>query len=151
MKGYLGEYQDGRHVYLTPDGKHAISGYMYNEKVKILRPDRKKGSMRRPDEVMAKMETSWILDGKKTRRWCCMSSPTLSAPIVAVLAASSPVGRIRQGITITYVTGRVIKPENPAAAAAILAAKDPAKHGMTTKPPREKMASKVPASIPRRR
>ncbi|WP_428998244.1 disulfide isomerase DsbC N-terminal domain-containing protein, partial [Pseudomonas aeruginosa] len=33
MKGYLGKYQDmGVTIYLTPDGKHAISGYMYNEK-----------------------------------------------------------------------------------------------------------------------
>ena len=33
MKGYLGKYQDmGVTIYVTPDGKHAISGYMYNEK-----------------------------------------------------------------------------------------------------------------------
>ena len=32
MKGYLGKYQDmGVTIYLTPDGKHAISGYMYND------------------------------------------------------------------------------------------------------------------------
>lgn len=30
MKGWLGKYQDmGVAIYLTPDGKHAISGYMY--------------------------------------------------------------------------------------------------------------------------
>lgn len=35
MKGYLGKYQDmGVTIYLTPDGKQAISGYMYNEKAK---------------------------------------------------------------------------------------------------------------------
>ncbi|MDU1025790.1 MAG: thiol:disulfide interchange protein DsbG, partial [Leclercia adecarboxylata] len=29
MKGWLGKYQDmGVTIYLTPDGKHAISGYM---------------------------------------------------------------------------------------------------------------------------
>jgi thiol:disulfide interchange protein DsbG len=32
MKGYLGKYQDMGSIYVTPDGKHAISGYMYNEK-----------------------------------------------------------------------------------------------------------------------
>ncbi|MCS5947987.1 hypothetical protein LNP05_10860 [Klebsiella pneumoniae subsp. pneumoniae] len=32
MKGWLGKYQDmGVAIYLTPDGKHAISGYMYDE------------------------------------------------------------------------------------------------------------------------
>jgi len=31
MKGWLGKYQDmGVTIYLTPDGKHAISGYMYD-------------------------------------------------------------------------------------------------------------------------
>ncbi len=33
VKGWLGKYQDmGVAIYLTPDGKHAISGYMYDEK-----------------------------------------------------------------------------------------------------------------------
>ncbi len=32
VKGWLGKYQDmGVAIYLTPDGKHAISGYMYDE------------------------------------------------------------------------------------------------------------------------
>jgi len=32
LKGWLGEYQgSGVTLYLTPDGKHVISGYMYNE------------------------------------------------------------------------------------------------------------------------
>ncbi len=42
MKGYLGKYQDmGVTIYLTPDGKHAISGYMYNEKGENLSKARK--------------------------------------------------------------------------------------------------------------
>lgn len=33
LKGWLGRYQGmGVAIYLTPDGKHAISGYMYDEK-----------------------------------------------------------------------------------------------------------------------
>ncbi|MFK9268087.1 disulfide isomerase DsbC N-terminal domain-containing protein, partial [Escherichia coli] len=36
MKGYLGKYQDmGVTIYLTPDGKHAISGYMYGTVAKL--------------------------------------------------------------------------------------------------------------------
>lgn len=35
MKGYREKYQTwGHFIYVTPDGKHAISGYMYNEKAK---------------------------------------------------------------------------------------------------------------------
>lgn len=37
MKGWLGRYQGmGVTIYLTPDGKHAISGYMYDEEGKNL-------------------------------------------------------------------------------------------------------------------
>lgn len=51
MKGYLGKYQDmGVTIYLTPDGKHAISGYMYNEKGENLSNALiEKRSMHRPD------------------------------------------------------------------------------------------------------
>lgn len=87
MKGYLGKYQDmGVTIYLTPDGKHAISGYMYNEKGENLSNALIEKEIYAPAgrEMWQKMEkASWILDGKKTRRWCCMSSPTLSAPIVS--------------------------------------------------------------------
>ncbi|MDU3074765.1 MAG: thiol:disulfide interchange protein DsbG [Mixta calida] len=37
LKGWLGDYQGaGVTLYLTPDGKHVISGYMYDEKGKNL-------------------------------------------------------------------------------------------------------------------
>lgn len=86
MKGYLGKYQDmGVTIYLTPDGKHAISGYMYNEKGENLSNALIEKEIYAPAgrEMWQKMEkASWILDGKKTRRLCCMSSPTLSVLIV---------------------------------------------------------------------
>lgn len=87
MKGYLGKYQDmGVTIYLTPDGKHAISGYMYNEKGENLSNALiEKEIYARPD---VKCGRKWkkrhgYSTVKKTRRWCCMSSPTLSAPIVS--------------------------------------------------------------------
>lgn len=87
MKGYLGKYQDmGVTIYLTPDGKHAISGYMYNEKGENLSNALIEKEIYAPAgrEMWQKMEkASWILDGKKDAPWCCMSSPTLSAPIVS--------------------------------------------------------------------
>lgn len=37
VKGWLGQYQDmGVTLFLTPDGKHVISGYLYDEKGKNL-------------------------------------------------------------------------------------------------------------------
>ncbi|XNM55900.1 thiol:disulfide interchange protein DsbG [Escherichia coli] len=55
-------------IYLTPDGKHAISGYMYNEKGENLSNTLiEKGICTPPDsEMWQRMERShWLLDGKK--------------------------------------------------------------------------------------
>lgn len=36
VKGWIGKYQDmGVNLFLTPDGKHVISGYLMMKKVKI--------------------------------------------------------------------------------------------------------------------
>lgn len=69
MKGYLGKYQDmGVTIYLTPDGKHAISGYMYDEKGANLSNALIEKEIYAPvgREMWQRMEkASWILDGKK--------------------------------------------------------------------------------------
>lgn len=37
VKGWIGQYQDmGVTLFLTPDGKHVISGYLYDDKGKNL-------------------------------------------------------------------------------------------------------------------
>lgn len=85
MKGYLGKYQDmGVTIYLTPDGKHAISGYMYNEKGENLSNALIEKEIYAPAgrEMWQRMEQSnWLLDGKKTRRSWFMFLPILSARI----------------------------------------------------------------------
>ena len=69
MKGYLGKYQDmGVTIYVTPDGKHAISGYMYDEKGSNLSEKIIQKEIYAPAgrELWQRMEkASWILDGKK--------------------------------------------------------------------------------------
>lgn len=86
MKGYLGKYQDmGVTIYLTPDGKHAISGYMYNEKGENLSNTLIEKEIYAPAgrEMWQRMEQShWLLDGKKMRRSLSTSSPIRSAHIV---------------------------------------------------------------------
>lgn len=83
MKGYLGKYQDmGVTIYLTPDGKHAISGYMYNEKGENLSNALIEKEIYAPAgrEMWQKMEkASWILDGKKRRAGgaVCLRRPFL--------------------------------------------------------------------------
>ena len=87
MKGYLGKYQDmGVTIYLTPDGKHAISGYMYNQKGENLSNTLIEKEIYAPAgrEMWQRMEhippaSSTV---RKTRRSLSTSSPIRSAHIV---------------------------------------------------------------------
>lgn len=69
MKGYLGKYQDmGVTIYLTPDGKQAISGYMYNEKGENLSNQLIEKEIYAPAgrEMWQRMEkANWLRDGKQ--------------------------------------------------------------------------------------
>ncbi|MEC9607069.1 thiol:disulfide interchange protein DsbG [Escherichia marmotae] len=131
MKGYLGKYQDmGVTIYLTPDGKHAISGYMYNEKGENLSNALIEKEIYAPAgrEMWQRMEQSnWLLDGKK------------DAPVVVYVFADPFCPYCKQfwqqarpwvdagKVQIRTLLVGVIKPESPTTAAAILASKDPAK------------------------
>ncbi|TGB63913.1 thiol:disulfide interchange protein DsbG [Escherichia sp. E4736] len=131
LKGYLGKYQDmGVTIYLTPDGKHAISGYIYNEKGENLSNALIEKEIYAPAgrEMWQRMEQSnWLLDGKK------------DAPIVVYVFADPFCPYCKQfwqqarpwvdagKVQIRTLLVGVIKPESPATAAAILASKDPAK------------------------
>lgn len=96
MKGYLGKYQDmGVTIYLTPDGKQAISGYMYNEKGENLSNQLIEKEIYAPAgrEMWQRMEKAdWLLDGKKRLRWCCMFLLILS-----VRTANSSGNRLGHG------------------------------------------------------
>lgn len=131
MKGYLGKYQDmGVTIYLTPDGKHAISGYMYDEKGKNLSNTLIEKEIYAPAgrEMWQQMEkVNWIQDGKK------------DAPVVVYVFADPFCPYCKQfwqqarpwvesgKVQLRTLLVGVIKPESPATAAAILAAKDPVK------------------------
>ena len=131
MKGYLGKYQEmGVTIYVTPDGKHAISGYMYDEAGTNLSEKLFNQELYGPAgrELWQRMEKAdWILDGQKT------------APRVVYVFADPYCPYCKQfwqqarpwvesgKVQIRTLMVGVIKPESPAAAAAILSAKDPAK------------------------
>lgn len=131
MKGYLGKYQDmGVTIYVTPDGKQAISGYMYNEKGENLSNALIEKEIYAPAgrEMWQRMEkASWILDGKK------------DAPVIVYVFADPFCPYCKQfwqqarpwvesgNVQLRTLLVGVIKPESPATAAAILASKDPAK------------------------
>ncbi len=101
MKGYLGKYQDmGVTIYLTPDGKHAISGYMYNEKGENLSNTLIEKEIYAPAgrEMWQRMEQShWLLDGKKDAPVIVYVFADPFCPYCKqFLAAGAPVGRFWQ-------------------------------------------------------
>lgn len=152
MKGYLGKYQEmGVTIYLTPDGKHAISGYMYDEAGTNLSEKLFNQELYGPAgrELWQRMEKAeWILDGQKT------------APRVVYVFADPYCPYCKQfwqqarpwvesgKVQIRTLMVGVIKPESPAAAAAILSAKDPAKSWHEYEQSNGKMTLALPKTIP---
>ncbi|NDO79961.1 thiol:disulfide interchange protein DsbG [Citrobacter sp. NCU1] len=152
MKGYLGKYQDmGVTIYLTPDGKQAISGYMYDEKGENLSNALIEKEIYAPAgrEMWQRMEkSSWLLDGKK------------DAPIILYVFADPFCPYCKQfwqqarpwvesgKVQLRTLLVGVIKPESPATAAAILAAKDPAKTWHDYEASKGKLKLEIPTSVP---
>lgn len=149
MKGYLGKYQDmGVTIYLTPDGKHAISGYMYDEvgtnlSEKLIQQDIYAPAGRELWQQMEKAQ--WILDGKQ------------DAPRVVYVFADPFCPYCKQfwqqarpwvdsgKVQLRTLLVGVIKPESPATAAAIMTSKDAAK----TWHDYEQSAGKLPLTLPK--
>lgn len=152
MKGWLGKYQDmGVTIYLTPDGKHAISGYMYDEQGTNLSEQIIQKEIYAPAgrELWQQMEKAhWILDGKKT------------APRVVYVFADPFCPYCKQfwqqarpwvesgKVQLRTLMVGVIKPESPATAAAILASKDPAKTWHDYEQSGGKLKLNVATSVP---
>lgn len=133
MKGWLGKYQDmGVTIYLTPDGKHAISGYMYDENGNNLSEQLfQKSSTRRQDRRCGRRwpAPTGCRMAIRTPPSCCMSLPIPSAPTVNS-SGSSPAPVEAGKVQIRTLLVGVIKPESPATAAAILATRDRRRPGM---------------------
>lgn len=154
MKGYLGKYQDmGVTIYVTPDGKQAISGYMYNEKGENLSNALIEKEIYAPAgrEMWQRMEkASWILDGKK------------DAPVIVYVFADPFCPYCKQfwqqarpwvesgNVQLRTLLVGVIKPESPTTAAAILASKNPAKTWHDYEASGGKMTLTLPATPPAR-
>ena len=152
MKGYLGKYQDmGVTIYLTPDGKHAISGYMYDEKGANLSNALIEKEIYAPvgREMWQRMEkASWILDGKK------------EAPVILYVFADPFCPYCKQfwqqarpwvesgKVQLRPLLVGVIKPESPATAAAILSTRDPAKTWHDYEASGGKLNLAIPSPLP---
>lgn len=131
VKGWLGKYQDmGATIYLTPDGKHAISGYMYDDKGTNLSEKVIQKEIYAPAgrELWQRMEKAqWLLEGDKAApRVIYVFADPFCPYCKQFWQQAQPWVKAGKVQLRTLLVG-VIKPESKATAAAILAAKDPAK------------------------
>ncbi|MDQ6190800.1 thiol:disulfide interchange protein DsbG [Klebsiella pneumoniae] len=151
MKGWLGKYQDmGVAIYLTPDGKHAISGYMYDENGSNLSEQLFQKELYTPagQEMWKKMASAhWLQDGRKDAPIVLYVFADPSVP-TASSSGSNPALVEAGKVQIRTLLVGVIKPESPATAAAILASSDPAKTWHDYEQSNGKMALTIPKAIP---
>jgi thiol:disulfide interchange protein DsbG len=151
MKGYLGKYQDmGVTIYLTPDGKHAISGYMYDEKGANLSEQLIQKDIYAPAgrELWQKMEkASWILDGKKTASRVIYVFADPFCPYCKQFWQQARPWVESGKVQLRTLMVGVIKPESPATAAAIMTSKDPAKTWHDYEQSGGKLKLDVPSSV----
>jgi thiol:disulfide interchange protein DsbG len=148
VKGWLGKYQDmGVTIYLTPDGKHAISGYMYDEKgvnlsEKVIQKEIYGPAGR---ELWQRMEKAhWLLEGDKAApRVIYVFADPFCPYCKQFWQQAQPWVKAGKVQLRTLLVG-VIKSESKATAAAILTAKDPAK----TWHDYESSNGKLPLTVP---
>ncbi|KFD23875.1 thiol:disulfide interchange protein DsbG [Yokenella regensburgei] len=152
MKGYLGKYQDmGVTIYVTPDGKHAISGYMYDEKGSNLSEKIIQKEIYAPAgrELWQRMEkASWILDGKKDAPQIIYVFADPFCPYCKQFWQQARPWVESGKVQLRTLMVGVIKPESPATAAAIMSAKDPSKTWHDYEQSGGKLALNVPAAVP---
>lgn len=151
MKGYPGKYRDmGVTIYVTPDGKHAISGYMYNEKGENL------------SNTLIEKKSMHLLAVKCGSAWKSVvdSGREKDAPVIVYVFADPFCPYCKQfwqqarpwvdsgKVQLRTLLVGVIKPESPATAAAILASKDPAKTWHDYEASGGKLTLKMPETPP---
>ena len=131
MTGYLGKYQDmGVTIYVTADGKHAISGYMYDTSGKNLSEKVISDELYTPAgrEMWKKMASApWIADGKADAPHIIYVFADPFCPYCREFWQQARPWVTAGKVQIRTLLVGVIKPESAGYAAAIMASKDPAK------------------------
>lgn len=130
VKGWLGKYQDmGVAIYLTPDGKHAISGYMHENGNNLSEQLFQKEPIRRQARRWEENGCRQLATGREKggAGSFCMSLPIPFCPYCLQFWQQARPWVESGKVQIRTLLVGVIKPESPATAAAILATQDPAK------------------------
>lgn len=155
LKGYAAEYQkQAMALYLTPDGKHALAGHLFDEKGEDLSEAPLQKLVYEPmtQHLWSQMESStWIADGART------------APKVVYLFSDANCGYcnlfweqarpwVKSGkVQLRHIMVGVIREDSAAKAATLLAASNPEdalqKHEQAGKSSTLQAMSSIPADI----
>ena len=151
MTGYLGKYQEmGVTVYVTPDGKYAISGYLYDEKGNNLSEKLIQQALYAPAgrEMWQRMsQASWIRDGKADapRKIYIFADPF--CPYCRQFWQQARPWVESGKVELRTLLVGVIKPESQAYAAAIMSAPDPSQAWRDYEQSAGKVAPPLPARV----
>ncbi|WP_038900846.1 thiol:disulfide interchange protein DsbG [Dickeya dadantii] len=131
MQGWLGEYQNrGITIYVTPDGKHAISGYLYDEAGNNLSEPVIEKNLYLPAgrEMWKKLERApWIAEGKADAPRTIVVFADPFCPYCKQFWAMTKPWVESGKVQIRTLLVGIIRPDSGRYAAAILSAKDPAR------------------------
>lgn len=131
LRTWLGQYQDmGVTVWLTPDGKHAISGYLYDEKGKNLSEEVFKNELYIPQgrQLWQKLSAAeGIKEGNPAAKRKVVVFADPFCPYCKTFWAAAQPWIASGKVELNTLLVAVINPQSGRYASAILSADDPAK------------------------
>lgn len=155
LKGYAAQFQNrGVAIYLTPDGKHALVGSLFDEQGQDLSEPPLEKLVYAPmaKAVWAKMEkTSWIADGKADAPRIVYLFSDPNCPYCNLFWEQARPWVESGKVQLRHIMVGIIREDSPAKSAALLASKDPQKalhdHESAGKASKLKALANIPADV----
>ena len=155
LKGYAAQFQNrGVAIYLTPDGKHALVGSLFDEQGQDLSEKPLEQLVYAPmaKEVWAKMEkSSWIADGKADAPRIVYLFSDPNCPYCNLFWEQARPWVESGKVQLRHIMVGIIREDSPAKSAALLASKDPRQalhdHESAGKASKLKALEKIPADV----
>lgn len=153
--GYAAEYQNqGMALYLTPDGKHVLTGHLFDAQGKDLSRELLERLVHAPlaKEMWQKMEQSaWIADGRADAPRVVYLFSDPNCPYCTMFWEQARPWVDAGKVQLRHIMVGIIREDSEAKSAALLASKDPQKalhdHEQAGKASTLKPLAKIPAAV----
>ena len=131
LRGYAAEYQNqGMALYLTPDGKHVLTGHLFDAQGKDLSREPLERLVYAPlaKEMWQKMEQSaWIADGRADAPRVVYLFSDPNCPYCTMFWEQARPWVDAGKVQLRHIMVGIIREDSEAKSAALLASKDPQK------------------------